>query len=147
MGSPEVAPQDWSRQALQHSLADHCGIGVGSCRSYCDAQAGQTPVRRKIASQVAPTYYELARKLRLVGLGKLKLVIATSGRLKATEVMGGNPSQLLLVGVWIYFVYWNFPTSVAHNASQFTVASWRWSRRCHRINFAIQFELHVITPG
>ena len=51
----------------------------------------QPPLRRKIVSQVAPAYPELARKMQMVGTVKIRVVIAATGRLASAEVVGGSP--------------------------------------------------------
>jgi TonB family protein len=51
----------------------------------------QAPARRRIMSQVPPTYPELARKMQMIGTVKIRVVIATNGRLKSAQVMGGSP--------------------------------------------------------
>jgi TonB family protein len=55
------------------------------------AQQDEPEVERKVVSKVAPVYPDLARKLKLRGVVKLIVVIAPDGRVKSTEVMGGNP--------------------------------------------------------
>jgi outer membrane biosynthesis protein TonB len=51
----------------------------------------QTPARRRIMSQVQPAYPDLARKMQMIGTVKIRVVIATNGRLKSAQVMGGSP--------------------------------------------------------
>ncbi len=58
---------------------------------FSSAQQDDQEVERKVVTRVAPVYPDLARKLKLRGVVKLILVIAPDGRVKATEVMGGNP--------------------------------------------------------
>ena len=54
-------------------------------------QQDETEVERKVVTRVAAVYPDLARKLKLRGVVKLIVVIAPDGRVKSTEVMGGNP--------------------------------------------------------
>ena len=54
-------------------------------------QQDEPDVERKVVTKVAPIYPDLARKLKLRGVVKLIVVIAPDGRVKSTEVMGGNP--------------------------------------------------------
>ena len=42
-------------------------------------------------SKVAPVYPELARKMRITGTVKVEVIVAPSGKLKSTQVIGGNP--------------------------------------------------------
>jgi TonB family protein len=59
--------------------------------SFCCAQEDEAAVERKLVSKVAPLYPELARKLHLHGVVKLIIVISPDGKVKSTEVLGGNP--------------------------------------------------------
>ena len=54
-------------------------------------QQDEPEVERKVVTRVAPVYPDLARKLKLRGVVKLIVVIAPDGRVRSTEVMGGNP--------------------------------------------------------
>src|SRR5580765_4225199 len=57
--------------------------------------AQSTPVAttsdRKIASRVAPTYPELAKKMHIRGMVKVEAVVRPNGSVKSTRVLGGNP--------------------------------------------------------
>ena len=55
------------------------------------AQQNEPEVERKVVSKVAPVYPDLARRLNLRGVVKLIVVVAPDGKVKSTEVMGGNP--------------------------------------------------------
>jgi len=55
------------------------------------AQQNQPDVERKVISKVTPLYPDLARRLNLRGVVKLLVLIEPDGRVKSTEVMGGNP--------------------------------------------------------
>ena len=46
---------------------------------------------RKIVSRVTPTYPELAAKMQTKGTVKVEVVVAPNGKVKATQVVGGNP--------------------------------------------------------
>jgi protein TonB len=82
----------------------------------------QTPVRRKLVSRAAPTYPELARKMQLAGTVKIKVVIATNGRLKAAEVMGGNP--------------------LFARAATDALDKWRWIPDPHETTELIELDFH-----
>jgi TonB family protein len=58
---------------------------------FSRAQQDEAGVERKVVSKVAPVYPDLARKLGLRGVVKLIVVILPDGRVKSTEVVGGNP--------------------------------------------------------
>jgi len=46
---------------------------------------------RKVLSRVLPAYPELARRTNVSGTVKLDALVASDGKVKATEVIGGNP--------------------------------------------------------
>jgi TonB family protein len=46
---------------------------------------------RKTKTKVAPTYPDLARRMNITGTVKVLVVVAPSGSLKDTKVVGGNP--------------------------------------------------------
>jgi TonB family protein len=48
-------------------------------------------VKRKIISQVVPTYPELARKMNITGTVKVHVVVAPNGKMTSTQVVGGSP--------------------------------------------------------
>jgi len=47
--------------------------------------------QRKVVVRVAPSYPELASKGNIHGTVKLIVLIASDGRVKTTEIVGGNP--------------------------------------------------------
>jgi len=81
-------------------------VNVALSGSFSSAQQDGQEVERKVVSRVAPVYPDLARKLKLRGVVKLILVIAPDGRVKSTEVMGGNPvltqAAIEAVSKWRY---------------------------------------------
>ena len=54
------------------------------------AQA-QTEIKRKVVNKVVPVYPDLARKMQIHGVVRVEVVIAPSGKVKMTHVIGGNP--------------------------------------------------------
>ncbi len=52
---------------------------------------GQEEVNRKIKSQVAPVYPELARKMNITGIVKVQVTIAPNGTVKTVKLVGGHP--------------------------------------------------------
>ena len=46
---------------------------------------------RKVKSKVVPVYPELAKKMNVTGTVKVEVVIAPSGTVKSTKVIGGHP--------------------------------------------------------
>jgi TonB family protein len=55
------------------------------------SQAQEQPDARKIVSKVVPVYPELASKMQIRGTVKLEVVVAPSGKMKSTQVIGGSP--------------------------------------------------------
>ncbi|MGD0417186.1 MAG: energy transducer TonB [Terriglobales bacterium] len=60
------------------------------CPSHALAQE-QPEVQRKIVNKVDAVYPELARKLQISGTVRLEAVVEPNGKLKLTQVIGGNP--------------------------------------------------------
>ncbi|PYU48112.1 MAG: hypothetical protein DMG48_21475 [Acidobacteria bacterium] len=63
-------------------LAMTLGLGAANLQ----AQEG-----RKALSNPAPTYPEVAKRLRLTGVVKVQVVIGADGRIKEKNVIGGHP--------------------------------------------------------
>lgn len=63
--------------------------------SVSQLQAQNTPVQssaeRKVTARVAPTYPELAKKMRIQGTVKVEAVVRPNGTVKSTRVVGGSP--------------------------------------------------------
>jgi len=59
---------------------------------------------RKIASRVAPSYPELAKKMHIHGIVRVEAIVRTNGSVKSTRVLGGNPvlvdAAVDAVGKW-----------------------------------------------
>ena len=51
----------------------------------------QTDTKRKVVNKVVPVYPDLARKMQIHGIVRVEVVIAPSGKVKMTHVIGGNP--------------------------------------------------------
>ena len=54
----------------------------------------QVQVKRRIVTQVAPAYPELASKMRIAGTVRVEAIVAPNGTVKATQVVGGSPVLL-----------------------------------------------------
>ncbi len=63
---------------------------IGFSLSFSSAQE-QPEGKRKVVNKVAPAYPELARKLQIRGTVKVEVVVAPTGKVKSTQVTGGNP--------------------------------------------------------
>jgi TonB family protein len=46
---------------------------------------------RKVTNRVAPAYPDIAKRMNLAGTVKVGVVVAPSGKVKETHVIGGNP--------------------------------------------------------
>jgi len=57
--------------------------------SSCWAQQEQS--QRKIVDRAVPAYPELARKLNITGIVKVRALVQPGGRVKTLEAVGGNP--------------------------------------------------------
>ena len=55
------------------------------------AQDGTTDGGRRVTERAAPVYPELARRLNLEGVVKLRVTVSPDGAFKQSEVLGGNP--------------------------------------------------------
>jgi TonB family protein len=53
--------------------------------------AATAHAERKVASRVAPSYPELARRMHIHGVVKVEATVRANGSVKSTRVLGGNP--------------------------------------------------------
>jgi TonB family protein len=77
---------------------------------------------RKVISNPAPIYPEMARKLRLIGVVKLQVVIAPDGKITSTKVIGGHP---LLV-----------------NSVEETLKNWKYAPASTETTTQLEFNFH-----
>ncbi len=61
---------------------------------------------REVETRVAPAYPDLAMRMRLLGVVRLRVTVAASGAPGTSEVLGGNP--------------------VLAKAAQDAIAHWKW---------------------
>lgn len=52
---------------------------------------GQDAITRKIKSQVAPAYPELARRMSIAGVVRIQVRVDKGGMVKETKLIGGHP--------------------------------------------------------
>lgn len=52
---------------------------------------GQDAITRKIKTQVAPAYPDLARRMSIAGVVKIQVRVDKSGAVKETKLIGGHP--------------------------------------------------------
>ncbi len=81
---------------------------------------GQEEVNRKIKSQVAPVYPELARKMNITGIVKVQVTIAPNGTVKTVKLVGGHP--------------------LLANAAMDTVKKWRYEPAKDETTTVVEFH-------
>jgi len=52
---------------------------------------GQEEITRKVKSQVAPAYPDLARRMSISGVVKVEITVAANGTVKSAKLVGGHP--------------------------------------------------------
>jgi TonB family protein len=67
-----------------------CFLGIIFSPSASSAQ-DQPQAKRKIVSQVVPSYPELANKMKITGTVRVEALVAPNGKVKTTQVVGGSP--------------------------------------------------------
>ncbi len=88
-------------------------LGTGSLQ----AQEG-----RKALSNPAPTYPEVAKRMRLVGRVKVQIVIGADGKIKETSFVGGHP--------------------VLVNAVEETLKTWKYAPGSGETTTLLEFNFH-----
>ena len=68
----------------------------------------QEKINRKVKTQVAPVYPDLARRMRITGTVKVKVAIAPNGTVKDATLVGGHP--LLANGALDAVRKWRYET-------------------------------------
>jgi TonB family protein len=71
---------------------------------------------RKVLSNPAPVYPEIARKLLLTGVVKVQVVIAPDGKIKSTNVVGGHP--VLVKAVEDTLKNWKYAPASSETSTQ-----------------------------
>ena len=94
-------------------LAMTLSLGVGNLQ----AQEG-----RKALSNPAPTYPDVAKKLRLVGTVKVQVVIGPDGKIRETSFIGGHP--------------------VLVNAVEETLKNWKYAPSNAETSTLLEFNFH-----
>lgn len=86
------------------------------------AQEGNPDSGRRVKERSAPVYPELARRLNLAGMVKLRVTVAPDGAPRESEVLGGNP--------------------VLVKAAQDAVKKWRWTAAAQESKEEVQLNFH-----
>ena len=77
---------------------------------------------RLVIVRVAPVYPELARRMNLEGIVKLRVTVAGDGSAKTIEVAGGNP--------------------VLAKSAQDAISRWKWATAAHESTELVQLRFH-----
>jgi TonB family protein len=68
------------------------GLLIGGCVAWSAGSAwGQEEITRKVKIRIAPTYPDLARRMNITGVVRVKITVATNGLVKDTKLVGGHP--------------------------------------------------------
>lgn len=100
-----------------HKIAAGLVLAAGLTSS---AAGQEEAANRKIKSQVAPSYPELARKMNITGVVKVQIVIAPNGTVKTAKLVGGHP--------------------VLANAAMDTVKKWRYEAAKDESTTVVEFR-------
>jgi len=77
---------------------------------------------RKVVSNPTPAYPDIARKMHLAGVVKVRVVIGADGRIKDVKVVGGHP--------------------VLVDAVQETLKDWKYAPGSSETTTLLQFNFH-----
>ena len=102
--------------------------GLGCVASAQEPQAQTQPENaRKILSKVLPVYPELAHKMNLEGVVKLRVTVAPNGTVKFVETLGGSP--------------------VLAKAAEIAVYKWRWIQAKEESKELVELQSIHDLPG
>jgi TonB family protein len=94
------------RRCVAGGLLMVLGFGAGSV-AFCPVPAfAQEELTRKVKNKVSPVYPDIARRMSISGTVKLVVVVAPSGAVKSTKVVGGHP--LLVTAAMDALKRWKF---------------------------------------
>jgi TonB family protein len=94
-------------------------LAMALCLGVGNVQAQES---RKALSSPAPSYPEVAKKLRLVGTVKVQVVIGPDGKIKETSFIGGHP--------------------VLVNAVEETLKNWKYAAGSGETTTLLEFNFH-----
>ena len=64
---------------------------IGGCVAWNSPAWGQEVITRKVKTQAAPAYPDLARRMRIGGVVKVQVTVAANGAVKNATLVGGHP--------------------------------------------------------
>jgi TonB family protein len=93
-----------SFRAIQRFAA---GVLISGCLAAGAGPAwGQEEISRKVTTKTPPIYPELARRMKITGVVKVQITVATNGVVKNAKLIGGHPllasAALEAVRTWRY---------------------------------------------
>jgi TonB family protein len=97
-------------------------LGIFALIPVFSAAQEPSEASRKIISRVVPVYPELARTMQIHGTVRVNVVIAPNGKVKLTQVVGGNP--------------------VLIKAAVDAIDKWRWAPASQETKELIQLDFH-----
>lgn len=108
-----------NRQRKKGRILGGALLAIALCLGVGNLQAQEG---RKALSNPAPTYPEVAKRLRLVGTVKVQIVIGIDGRIKETSFRGGHP--------------------VLVNAVEETLKNWKYAPASGESTTQLEFNFH-----
>jgi TonB family protein len=101
------------------------GLLLGGCVAWTAGSAwGQEEITRKVKTRVAATYPELAKRMNITGVVKVKITVATNGSVKDVKLVGGHP--------------------VLANAALDAVKKWRYEAQNEETTGVVEFRFDPI---
>ncbi|HYU48124.1 MAG TPA: energy transducer TonB [Terriglobales bacterium] len=68
------------------------GLLISGCLAWSAGNAwGQVEITRKLKNKVAPMYPDLARRMNITGVVKVKITVSSNGLVKDVKLVGGHP--------------------------------------------------------
>ena len=67
------------------------GWAASSAPPACGQEIKGQETNRKVKSKVSPVYPELARRMNITGVVKVRLTVAANGSVKDAALLGGHP--------------------------------------------------------
>lgn len=93
-----------SHKVMSKKALIFAAVVVGLLAGFAFSQSSDS--ERRVVSQVAPTYPELAKKMHIRGTVKVEAVVRPNGTVKSTRILGGNP--VLIVAAQDAVSKWKF---------------------------------------
>jgi TonB family protein len=118
----EVAVRSFPDRIISAISVGIIALGVIAFSPCFSVAQGQPDAPRKVVTQVAPTYPELASKLQMRGTVRLAAVVAPNGKVKSTQILGGSP--------------------VLARAAVDAVEKWRWVAAPQETTEIIELNFH-----